>query len=422
MYFFKRILPLFAGLLFLLACALPTAAVEVATPAVTSTTPTDLPLILTDTPNPTLPPTTVPANHLTAGQDVKITTIHMLDTAQGWAVGGLNGNSDHVLRTADGALTWTDITPSEPPSADPQAANKAYAFFLDQQHAWVAFADAVPSGTPLNHASIWRTADGGVTWQETALTEPALFENAYMPSDLTFVDEQHGWMMVHVDAGMNHDYFVLLATTDGGASWKTLIAPQNDTSGTQSCYKDGLVFITPQDGWMSVDCHGVVPVPYIFKSSDGGATWQAVQLSAPPSLPDIFTQGYCGPANPTLFTVTSGDLVLNCMQATTNASTPSSFLYETTDAGASWKSYAYPGGTLQFVTASTAFALGRDIQRSDDAGHSWTLVTTVNWDGQFSFVDANTVWAVATDNNQVALVKSTDGGLTWQQVNPKIAP
>ena len=175
---------------------------------------------------------------------------------------------------------------------------------------------------------------------------------------------------------------------------------------------------------MTVDYHGVVAVPYFFKTSDGGATWTGVDLPAPAALPNLFdqNQGYCDMTPPTFFTPTSADLVLNCTQYTANASTKQSFLYETTDGGATWKTYDYPGGALQFIDAQTAFALGRDIKRSSDAGHTWQAVKTVNWDGQFSFVDANTAWAVATDNGQIALVKTTDGAATWQEIKPKVAP
>lgn len=425
---FRKFFPLLLGTLLLLACALPTAIENIATstpvptgiPAVQPTATAEPAQIPTETPaNPTQPPSPASIVHLPAGQEIKVTNIHMLDAAQGWAIGGLGDNNDHILRTADGALTWQDVTPPEPIDAN-SATKGAIGFFMDLNHAWVAYHGAIPA--PTTHASIWHTADGGATWQEAALTDPALFTEGYMPSDLSFVDAQHGWMMVHVGVGMNHDYFVLLASTDGGATWQTLISPQNDASGTQGCYKNALTFVSPQNGWMAVDCHGVVPVPYIFKSNDGGVSWQSIQFPAPASLPDIFDKGYCGPTNPIPFTATSGDLVLDCVQYTDNVSTPHPFLYETTDAGATWKTYPYPGGTLQFVGGSTAFALSRNILRSDDAGHTWKLMGNVNWEGQFSFIDVNTVWAVATENDQVALVKSADGGATWQEIKPKIAP
>jgi photosystem II stability/assembly factor-like uncharacterized protein len=452
---FKRFIPLFVSVLLLLACIVPSAVTQTSVPpsatsslvlAALTDTPgpaTDTPAPVTDTPNPATdtpgpgtaepgpgepptstaqPPSGARIAHLPAGQAIKITFIKMLDAAQGWAIGGLNGSSDHVLHTSDGGLTWKDLTPPEPAPADPQMSKKALGFFMDNQKAWVAFSG--PDMAALSQAYIWYTTDGGTTWQYSGLTEPALYSEAYFPSDLFFVDAQHGWMMAHTGAGMNHDYYALLATNDGGVTWKTLLSPNDDNSGTQGGSKSGLVFVTPLDGWMTVDYHGVVSIPYFFKTHDGGVTWEGVNLPAPPSLPNLFdqNQGYCDMTPPTFFTVSSADLVLNCKQFTSTTTIQKSFLYETTDGGTSWKVYDYPGGPLQFINALTAYSLGRAIQRSVDAGHTWAAVKTVNWDGQFSFVDANTAWAVATDNGQVALVKTSNGGLNWQELKPKVAP
>ena len=139
------------------------------------------------------------------------------------------------------------------------------------------------------------------------------------------------------------------------------------------------------------------------------------------NVTDIFGQDVGAPLGG-VFTATQGFIILNCVQYVDNVSTPFSFLYETSDDGASWQSYPYPGGSLQFVNAASAFALSRSIQRSDDAGHTWVAVKSVNWDGQFSFISPQIAWVVATDNGQSALVKTIDGGLTWQEIKPKVAP
>ena len=421
MSFFKRSFPVAVLFAFLVACAAPVAP---PTPATEQAAP-----LPSETPAPPVtetpalahpqPPLGTPVAHLAAGQEIKLTFIHMLNTTGGWAAGGPNGSSDHIFRTSDGGQTWQDVTPPEPASADPQTPKKALGFFMDHQKAWVAFSPSFPS--TIDQAYIWRTIDSGATWHYTALTDPTLYQESYLPSDLTFIDAQRGWMIAHVGAGMNHDYFALLATTDGGLTWQTLVSPQNDASGTQSCSKSGMVFASPQDGWMAISCHGVVPVPYIFKSQDGGATWTSLQLPPPASVPDLFAQGYCNPTHPRLFTPTSGVLILTCV-AHSDLTTTEHFLYETTDGGATWNASPYPGGRLQFVGATTAFALGRDIQRSDDSGHIWQPVAAVNWDGQFSFIDSQTAWAVATNDGQVALVKTADGGLTWEEIQPKVAP
>lgn len=430
----RRYVLLVAAALLILSCSLtgqntptPLPPPPTDTPAQPGSPATDTPSAPVVTDTPAEPPTSTPAppqgtpiQHLPPGQAIKVTYIHMLDGSNGWAIGGVNGDSNHVFHTIDGGQTWADVTPAEPASTDPGNPKSAIGFFSDTSTAWVAFFGTAPGTLPT--AYIWFTHDSGANWEYTALTEPSLYQESYRPSDLIFIDSQHGWMIAHVGVGMNHDYYALLATSDGGLTWNTLISPQGETSGTQSCTKTSLDFVTQQVGWMGIDCHGVAPIPYFFKTEDDGSTWERVDLPAPPTAPDIFNQGYCGVQSPTLFTPTRGDFVLDCVQYSGNVSSTQSFLYETTDSGTNWNVFAYPGGPLQFIDAKTAFALGRDIQRSDDAGHTWTFVKTVHWDGQFSFIDVSTAWTAATNQGQIALVRTVDGGATWAEIMPVVVP
>jgi photosystem II stability/assembly factor-like uncharacterized protein len=76
---------------------------------------------------------------------------------------------------------------------------------------------------------------------------------------------------------------------------------------------------------------------------------------------------------------------------------------------------------LTFFDSSSGFALSRTIASTSDGGESWTRIKMVNWDGQFSFVDPTTGWAVARDQGQIALVATSDGGRTWQELHPMVA-
>jgi photosystem II stability/assembly factor-like uncharacterized protein len=44
----------------------------------------------------------------------------------------------------------------------------------------------------------------------------------------------------------------------------------------------------------------------------------------------------------------------------------------------------------------------------------------LNWEGQFDFIDASNGWAVAHAGDQIALVRTTDGGRTWDELDPMI--
>jgi photosystem II stability/assembly factor-like uncharacterized protein len=99
-----------------------------------------------------------------------------------------------------------------------------------------------------------------------------------------------------------------------------------------------------------------------------------------------------------------------------------SFLYRTTDGGATWNTTPYPGGALRFLDANEGWALGTEINWTSDGGQTWEKRASVDWSGQFSFVGAQAGWAVVRLNGSVALVQTLDGGATWALLAPHVVP
>jgi hypothetical protein len=133
----------------------PTEALPTVTPAPSPVPPTDTapaatvapataaPNVIASATAPAALPAGTPIAHLSAGQPVTITALHMLDANTGWAVAQVSADLDsRILQTADGAKTWLDVTPPEPaslPDPNQSAGKNAAAFFLNAQEAWVAF-------------------------------------------------------------------------------------------------------------------------------------------------------------------------------------------------------------------------------------------------------------------------------------------
>jgi photosystem II stability/assembly factor-like uncharacterized protein len=49
-------------------------------------------------------------------------------------------------------------------------------------------------------------------------------------------------------------------------------------------------------------------------------------------------------------------------------------------------------------------------------------VKSVTWDALFTFIDPQTGWAIARADGQMALVKTSNGGASWLEIKPVIAP
>ena len=383
-----------------------------ATPMPPTETPTSLP------PTPTITPIN-PIQHFPAGQAFTVTSIHMIDANLGWAIGGLPDPGDHVLTTSDGGLTWKDVTPPEDiaPADDHKTAT---GYFQDANIGWVIY--SYTSGITPSQSVVWRTQDAGTTWKVSQPLDITNLSEFYNPSELQFVDGNTGWLMVHVGVGMNHDYIVLYRSNNGGVTWERLLDPYTDGSGIMSCSKTGLLFTDNTQGWLTGDCHGVAAGVQLFKSSDGGSTWAPVTLPDPSNAPGLFSnfEAACGSYDPFFFSNELGHLAVNCMDYSQDPPTYQYYIFTTYNGGSDWVSSTYPGEALYFFSEGTGWALARKIHRTTDGGFTWKAIANVNWDVEVDFVSEYLGWGVARETNELALVKTVDGGAKWTMLEPRV--
>jgi photosystem II stability/assembly factor-like uncharacterized protein len=358
-------------------------------------------------------PTSTPVNEqvaenllptLQVGDPVTITYIHMVSSESGWGIGNTTGEDNHILRTNDGGGTWVDVSP---PIVAPETAALIHteAFFLDNDYAWITYQP---------YEEVWFTKDGGVTWEEAATGY-----SGYLGAMFWFVDHDHGWLMIFMDAGMSHVFSALISTTNGGSTWEKVLDPSHDNQ-LQAFSKTGMVFVDEDTGWVTRDSGGVQPGAFVDITRDGGLTWQSINLPPPEQNPEKFNQEYCRMHSPTLFSEADGALVVDCMSYQGDEMTETAYLFTTKDGGQSWERFDYPGGELHFIDHQTALALGREIYKSEDGGLAWEQIKRVEWDGQFSFVTQDRVWAVARSGDAIALVKTVNGCRTWTLLEPEI--
>jgi photosystem II stability/assembly factor-like uncharacterized protein len=114
---------------------------------------------------------------------------------------------------------------------------------------------------PTAGAGVYRTTDGGVTWQALPKAPPS---NAY--SAVFFVDPQHGWV--------SGDYGRFAFTEDGGKSWVAVEPAKADFQKVQ--------FVNPQRGWL-LPQRG--HTGGLLASTDGGRSWTSQYAGVATSVP-----------------------------------------------------------------------------------------------------------------------------------------
>jgi photosystem II stability/assembly factor-like uncharacterized protein len=188
----------------------------------------------------------------------------------GWVAARWTGASA-LYHTADGGLSWMELgLPSE-------IVYVPELRFVDERNGWLlGFANrasqfgcdhAAPANVPKCRDILLRTKDGGRTWASLRVTTLAPAGGRAL-KDMQFADAMTGWLLERngpAPCGTGKPCFNLLATTDGGGSWRAVL-PETAISDLQ--------FVDRTHGW------GRVPVEeggmFSFDAvatADGGTTW-----------------------------------------------------------------------------------------------------------------------------------------------------
>src|ERR1700682_67756 len=248
---------------------------------------------------------------------------------------------------------------------------------------------------------LYRTADGGLHWTMVGLPTTGV---GTIVNTLSFSDSSHGWFLAQTSVGPNR-LFNLYATDNGGDTWRQLADPPSDSITT--------TFRGPSEGWLGST--GIVP-PHVYKSNDGGRTWQRRGLPRPtdvqPDASSWSTRVILLPDAGVLAFVAGGGTLVDYYELT-------SF-----DSGASWRygssrrSSSGFGGVLSFQDAQRWWAIdGTNLYKSPDAGQTWTLVSQElpNGMGACQIFDSMHAWA-RFDSEDRGLLRTDDGGLHWSRV------
>jgi photosystem II stability/assembly factor-like uncharacterized protein len=408
----------------------PSPTAEAGTPLPPPAAPTRTPTPQPPAPTATVMPTAGPIAHLEKGTDLAITHIDMIDSAAGWATGGAaeGRGKDHVLRTTDGGSTWMDVTPPETTIVDPPTDRIAVAGFWDKDTAWATFysADLRP---PSDAPAVWRTADGGATWTQSAPLDLSGWEGPYRVSDLFLINANTGWVFAHRGDDPKSDRIALFQTVNGGSRWDLVIDPAKD-SDVQECEKTGILFTGPWNGWLTGDCRGNAPGTFVYQTFDGGKSWIAAPLPSPAVPPGVFTSPdfACRVHDPVYFAQDT-NLVLAVECASKTTPTTGHYLFTSNLDGSNWHTLAYPGGLLVVRSpgdgrvfrgdVGSGLAVGKDMYIFDGKAGTWEKINTIDWSGQFDFVDWNKGWSAAVcPGNLPCLMYTDDGGRNWMDLRP----
>jgi photosystem II stability/assembly factor-like uncharacterized protein len=292
---------------------------------------------------------------------------------------------------------------------------------MDGKMAWVTTSLASPDLPPRFIAYgqvVLSTQDSGATWQTSILPES---KGTGFP-EIRFLTPERGWIVVYDYAGAGGDHLAIFRTEDGGQTWDLVFDELTsifDVLGDIDWTADGT-------GLMAFKHVGFIGTPFVRWSHDGGRSWdqwQDLPMPPNPAETDPSVEFFeCWTESPNVYSATEAKLLIVCRIMANAAYTHQSYFYSTKDGGENWQSHPAPNGNLIMHDDKLGWIFGRDIYRTTDGGTHWTHLKTVAWDAQFNPVDKEHIWAIARSDQESALVRSDDGGLSWSLIKPRAAP
>jgi len=240
---------------------------------------------------------------------------------------------------------------------------------------------------------VWKTTDSGATWKPVFDSVPAasIGALAIAPGDANTIYVGTGEVAARYDIAAGSGVY---KSTDGGKTWNSV--------GLAATRHIGAIEVDPRNaGHVLVAALGHYFGPNrergVFRTEDGGKTWQqTLFIDADTGTVDLATD----PANPDIVYAAAWQVRnypwLSYFQPNSG---PGSGLYRSADGGKTWKRITGNG----WPTAT----LGRVGVAAAAAGRVYAVVNAAPYSGNI---------AHAATENQGGLYRSDDGGANWQRV------
>jgi photosystem II stability/assembly factor-like uncharacterized protein len=329
------------------------------------------------------------------------------------AVAGTDADSSLYYAGAAGGGAWktTNAGQSWMPVFDKQGVQSIGAIAIDPANVnqvWVGTGEGAPRNDVMQGNGVYRTSDGGKTWQQMLTLRNALVARILIDPR----DPQTVLVGVLGDPFADNADRGMYRTTDGGKTWKkTLyIGPRTGVSDMDAAKEPGVVYAGMWDyrrtGWSSSSGG---PNGGLYKSSDFGATWQRLSGHGLPS-------GQTG-------RIGIAVAPSNAKRVYALIESKQGLLWRSDDAGATWqmvsnntlideRPFYYTHVFVDPTNQDHLWALSVHVAVSKDGGKTWHIgARGVHGDNHAMWISSDAKRIIEANDGGPSF--SYDNGATW---------
>ncbi len=182
-------------------------------------------------------------------------------------------NSGFLYRTTDGGITWTS---SKVPFS------RAHMNFLDANNGWAMAELGIATGSM--GVSVLQTTDGGATWNQSYTNDPNLANAgdslplSGLKSGITPLNMQTAWVG---GASYASGEVYLYRTDDGGATWNQLSLPLPPGAENAELSVEHIQFVSSTNAFLTLRIMSTDINLALYVSSDTGDTWSLTPTLIP---------------------------------------------------------------------------------------------------------------------------------------------
>lgn len=284
--------------------------------------------------------------------------------------------------------------------------------FINDQRGWVI--DFM--------GGLYKTEDGGNSWNTMTGPPSTVYRS------VLFLDSLHGF--IGLLGSLNPDSAVLYQTFNGGDTW----APVSNFPYPLGSYlqRGGICGMCKVEDSVIYACGKFWGPSFVYRSGDYGQSWQRFDMGAQAfGLVDIY------------FWSRDSGIVVGSVDTSTNAIYANAAIFRTTNGGFTWQQVyqsqlpeewcwkiSVPSSGVFYVAVEQYSPGSRYILKSMDFGQTWTelnyanyMITTPPTNGIVSqgigFRTVNEGWVAINSTNAISnsFYHTLDGGLSWSPQN-----
>lgn len=355
----------------------------------------------------------------------RLTDFQLLNESTGIAW-GITNTELRLYQTQDYGETWVDISPSSNVQFVDKLEYGKDIVFTDKKHGWI-----IRNKQRSAETILLNTTDGGDTWKLSSLPETGVV------TAMSFVSSQQGWIMAKGDLSRGSEEKSLFRTSNNGGLWEEVMQnteyPTSRVPGSVIPRTGSIIGLTFTDSLVGFATIREMQSSKLYITRDGGQKWKSSGQIFKSKLLDRCSSIFAG-APKFLGRGSNGSEVY--IPVTCVKDDQASYLgYFTADTGKSWNLVSFPmtgdtgKGSIQpvFRRLHDGWRMVNGIvYHTNDMGKTWkpfprskllndNLAKYPNVVKlQFTSSDVGWMLIETTDKNRSRLMKSSDGGETWQ--------